>query len=59
VKGYENFDELIKNHRLDFVIIAVPHYLHYEFTKKAILSRLWLLFKGGLIRFILLFSIDR
>jgi predicted dehydrogenase len=38
VKGYENFDELIKNHRLDFVIIAVPHYLHYEFTKKAILK---------------------
>ena len=38
MKGYENFDELIKNHRLDFVIIAVPHYLHYEFTKKAILK---------------------
>jgi len=40
VKGYTSFDDLIKNHRLDFIIIAVPHYLHYEFTKKAILNKI-------------------
>jgi predicted dehydrogenase len=40
IKVYDNFDELIKNQKLDFVIIALPHYLHYEFTKKALLNKI-------------------
>jgi len=43
VKGYENFDDLLKDQKLDFVVIALPHYLHYEFTKKAILSKIHVL----------------
>jgi len=43
IKIYENFDELIKNQKLDFVIIALPHYLHYEITKKALLNKIHVL----------------
>ncbi len=43
VKGYENFDDLLKDQKLDFVIIALPHYLHYEITKKAILNKIHVL----------------
>lgn len=40
VKGYNSFDDLIKKQRLDFVIIAVPHYLHYKLTKKALINKI-------------------
>ena len=43
VKGYENFDDLLNNQKLDFVVIALPHYLHYEITKKAILNKIHVL----------------
>ncbi len=36
VKGYKNFSDLFKNHKIDFIIVAVPHYLHYEILKEAI-----------------------
>lgn len=34
--GYKSFDELLKNKKPDFIIIAVPHNFHYDITKKAI-----------------------
>jgi len=43
VKGYENFDDLLKDQKLDFVIIALPHYMHYEITKKAIQNKIHVL----------------
>lgn len=36
INGYSSFDDLLKEQKLDFVIIAVPHHMHYELTKKAI-----------------------
>lgn len=36
VKGYKKLDDLFKNHDLDFIIVAVPHYLHYEILKESI-----------------------
>ena len=36
VKGYKNLNRLFKNHNLDFIVVAVPHYLHYEILKEAI-----------------------
>lgn len=36
VKGYKNLDGLFKNHNFDFIIVAVPHYLHYEILKESI-----------------------
>lgn len=36
IKGYANFINLLRIQKPDFVIIAVPHYLHYEIAKKAI-----------------------
>ncbi len=43
VNIYRNFDDLIKNRKPDFVIVALPHYLHYEVTKKAILNKIHIL----------------
>jgi len=43
IKGYTNFNNLTKNHKLDFVIVALPHYLHYEVTKKAIKNKIHVL----------------
>jgi len=43
IKIYEKFEDLIKDQKLDFVIIALPHYLHYETTKKAILNKIHVL----------------
>lgn len=43
IKGYNNFDDLLKNQKLDFVIIAVPHYVHYEITKKALENKIHVL----------------
>ncbi len=43
IKGYNNFDDLLKNQKLDFVIIAVPHYIHYEITKKALENKIHVL----------------
>lgn len=37
IKGYNNIDDFLKyQQNIDFAIIAVPHYLHYEITKKFI-----------------------
>lgn len=36
VKGYTNIYNLFKKHNLDFVIVAVPHNLHYKITKYAL-----------------------
>lgn len=36
IPTYENFEDLLGSGRLDFVIIAVPHYLHKDIVKKAI-----------------------
>lgn len=33
---YEHFEDLLQSEKLDFVIIAVPHYLHKDIVKKAI-----------------------
>ncbi len=43
VKGYTSFDKLIKNQKLDFVIIALPHHLYYEIIKKAIKNKIHIL----------------
>lgn len=40
INFYENFDQLLKRQRPDFIIVALPHYLHYEITKKAILNKI-------------------
>ena len=36
VMGYESVDDLINNETIDFAILAVPHFLHFEITKKLI-----------------------
>lgn len=33
-KIYDNFDDLLLNQRPDFIIVAIPHHLHFEITKK-------------------------
>jgi len=38
-----NFDDLLKNQKPDFIIIAIPHYLHFEITKKAIRNKIHIL----------------
>lgn len=43
IKGYDNFDDLIKRSKPDFVVIAVPHYLHCEITKKALENKIHVL----------------
>lgn len=36
IVGYKSFDDLLRDKKPDFVIVAVPHSFHYEITKKAI-----------------------
>lgn len=36
INTYKNFKNLLKSEKLDFVIIAVPHYLHQEIVDEAI-----------------------
>ncbi|MBU3934697.1 Gfo/Idh/MocA family oxidoreductase [Patescibacteria group bacterium] len=43
VVGYNNANDLIKNQKLDFVIIAVPHCKHYEITKNALNNKIHVL----------------
>lgn len=43
LKGYKKLDGLFKNHNLDFIIVAVPHYLHYEIIKEAIKRKIHIL----------------
>jgi predicted dehydrogenase len=33
---FNSFEDLLKSQKLDFIIVALPHFLHYEITKKAI-----------------------
>ncbi len=42
-KGYKSLDDLFKNHNLDFIVVAVPHYLHYEILKEAIWRKIHIL----------------
>lgn len=37
-KAYYDYDELLKDDEIDTVYIALPNHLHYEYTKKALLS---------------------
>ncbi|MBR5270803.1 MAG: Gfo/Idh/MocA family oxidoreductase [Clostridia bacterium] len=37
-KGYESFDEVLKDKNIDAVHICTPHHLHFEMIKKALLS---------------------
>ena len=39
VSGYCSVEELFEKEKLDLVIIAVPHHLHYSITKLAILNK--------------------
>lgn len=43
VRGYKRLDDLFKNHNLDFIIVAVPHYLHYEILKETIKRKIHIL----------------
>lgn len=36
VHTYEHFEDLLNSEKLDFVIVAVPHYLHKDIVEKAI-----------------------
>lgn len=36
IPAFNSVDDLIKNVVMDIIIITVPHYLHYEITKKAL-----------------------
>src|SRR3989344_4456079 len=43
IPTYENFEDLLGSGRLDFVINAVPHYLHKDIVKKAIVHKVHIL----------------
>lgn len=43
VRGYADFNELLKREKLDAVVVAVPHYLHYKVTEKALRQKLHVL----------------
>lgn len=43
IRGYNSFDDLLKEQKPDLVIIAAPHHLHYELTKKAIENKIHVL----------------
>jgi len=43
IKAYDNFDNLLKHQKPDFVVIALPHYLHYDIVKKAIKNKIHVL----------------
>src|SRR3989338_5003747 len=40
---YKHFEDLLSLDKLDFVIIAVPHYLHFDIVKKAIKRKIHIL----------------
>ncbi len=37
-KIYTNFDDAIKDEKIDFIYVALPNNLHYEYCKKALLN---------------------
>ena len=37
-KIYFDYDELLKDEKLDTIYVALPNHLHYQFTKKALLA---------------------
>jgi len=43
IKGYSCADDLIKNQKLDFVIVAIPHCKHCEVTKSCISNKIHVL----------------
>jgi len=38
IDGYCAFNNLLEKNKPDFIIVAVPHYLHYEITKMALME---------------------
>ncbi len=40
VKVYTSFDNLLKKQKMDFIVVATPHYTHYEITKRAIINKI-------------------
>ncbi len=36
VQGYRDWNDIFKNHSLDFVVIVLPHHLHFEAAKDAL-----------------------
>ncbi|MBI5913186.1 Gfo/Idh/MocA family oxidoreductase [Candidatus Azambacteria bacterium] len=43
IDGYNNIDDFLKNKQPDFIVITVPHHLHYEIVKKATERRIHIL----------------
>jgi len=43
VKGYNNFDDFLKEQKPDFIVLAVPHCLHCQITIKAIKNKIHVL----------------
>ncbi len=40
VHTYASYEDMFKKEKLDFIILALPHYLHFEATKSAILHKI-------------------
>ncbi|MFA5791472.1 MAG: Gfo/Idh/MocA family oxidoreductase [Candidatus Paceibacterota bacterium] len=40
IHTYLSYEEMFKKEKLDFIILALPHYLHFEATKRAIFHKI-------------------
>ena len=40
IHTYASYEQMFKEEKLDFIILALPHYLHFEATKSAILYKI-------------------
>lgn len=43
IKGYNNLDIFLRKQKVDFVVLAVPHHLHNEMSKKIIKNKIHIL----------------
>lgn len=43
IRTYQQFNDLFRSEKLDFVIVAVPHFLHQEIVKEAIKHKVHIL----------------
>ena len=43
IRTYQQFNDLFKSEKLDFVIIAVPHYLHQDIVREAVKHKIHIL----------------
>lgn len=43
IRTYQQFNDLFRSEKLDFVIVAVPHFLHQEIVKEAIKHKIHVL----------------